>query len=108
VFWQGKGERLKEVSSRIFNACARAARQAAQDGVEFQGFSHHHFRHLFAVEYLRGGRGSIYDLQGEMGHSNIATTEQYLAFLTPDQARAAKSSVAQRGAHEQRFGRETA
>lgn len=108
VFWQDKGDLLCEVSSRITGANRRAARKAAQDGVEFQAFSHHHFRHLFAVEYLRRGRGSIYDLQGEMGHSNISTTEDYLAFLTPDQARAAKSSVAQRGAHEQRFGAVTA
>ncbi len=108
VFWQGKGERLKEVSSRITQACAASARRAAQQRSEFQAFSHHGFRHLFAVEYLRSGRGSIYDLQGEMGHSNIATTEEYLAFLTPEQARAAKSSVAQRGAHEQRFGAEIA
>lgn len=108
VFWQGKGERLKEVSSRISHACLAEARLAAQQGREFQAFSHHHFRHLFAVEYLRSGRGSIYDLQGELGHSNIATTEEYLAFLTPEQARAAKSAVAQRGAHAQRFGGEIA
>ncbi len=104
VFWQDGGARLREVSSRVTGANRRAARKAAQDGVEFQAFSHHDFRHLFAVEYLRRGRGSIYDLQGEMGHANIATTEGYLVFLTPDQARAAKSTVAQRGAHEQRFG----
>jgi integrase/recombinase XerD len=103
VFWQGKGERLKEVSSRITGANQRAARKAAQEKLEFQAFSHHDFRHLFAVEYLRGGRGSIYDLQGEMGHANIATTEEYLRFLTPDQARAAKARVAQNGAHKQRF-----
>lgn len=104
VFWQDKGARLIEVSSRITGANRRAARKAAQDKVEFQAFSHHDFRHLFAVEYLREGRGSIYDLQGEMGHRYITTTEQYLAFLTPEQARAAKSRVAQNGAHEQRFG----
>lgn len=108
VFWQDKGARLKEVSSRITGACRRAAQKAAQDRVEFQGFSHHDFRHLFAVEYLRRGRGSIYDLQGEMGHAAISTTELYLAFLTPDQARVAKSAVAQRGAHEQRFGADRA
>nr|WP_276046724.1 MULTISPECIES: tyrosine-type recombinase/integrase [unclassified Sphingomonas] len=108
VFWQDKGAILNEVSSRITGANRRAARKAAHEGVEFQAFSHHDFRHLFAVEYLRRGRGSIYDLQGEMGHTHISTTEEYLAFLTPDQARAAKSMVAQRGAHEQRFGTETA
>lgn len=76
------------------------ARQAAREKVAFTGFSHHDLRHLFAVESLRTGRGSIYDPQGEMGHGSIAVTERYLAFLTPDQAREAKPRVAQ----AQRFG----
>lgn len=103
AFWQEKGERLTGVSSRVGGYMRRVARKAAREKVEFQAFSHHDFRHLFAVEYLRAGRGSIYDLQGELGHGTIAVTERYLAFLTPDQVRAAKSTVAQRGAHEQRF-----
>lgn len=104
VFWTGSGKRLANVSSRLGACMRRAAQRAAREGAEFEPFSHHDFRHLFAVEYLRHGRGSIYDLQGELGHDSIATTERYLAFLTPDQARAAKAGVAQRGAHEQRFG----
>lgn len=103
AFWQGKGVRITGVSSRLAGYMRRMAQKAARDGGDFERFSHHDFRHLFAVEYLRRGRGSIYDLQGEMGHDSISTTERYLAFLTPDQARAAKSGVAQRGAHDQRF-----
>ena len=102
VLWQGKGERLRDVSSRLGGYMRRVAQSAARDGADFQPFSHHDFRHLFAVEYLRHGRGSIYDLQGELGHTTIAVTERYLAFLTPEQARAVKSAVAQRGAHAQR------
>lgn len=108
AFWQSKGLRITGVSSRLAGYIRRMAQKAARDGVEFQGFSHHDFRHLFAVEYLRRSRGSIYDLQGELGHDSISTTERYLAFLTPDQARAAKSGVAQRGSHEQRFGTDKA
>lgn len=104
VFWRDKGERLVHVSERIRDYVKRAARKAAQEKTEFDAFSHHDFRHLFAVEYLRLGRGSIYDLQGELGHSTISVTERYLAFLTPDQVRAAKSAVAQRGAQTQRSG----
>lgn len=104
VFWQDAGQRLRDVSSRIYHCNRRAAQDAAQRREEFQPFSHHDFRHLFAVEYLRSGRGSIYDLQGLLGHAAIATTEEYLAFLTPEQVREAKSMVAQRGAHDQRFG----
>ena len=106
AFWQGSGERITGVSSRLGGFMRRLARKAAQDRVEFQPFSHHDFRHLFAVEYLRAGLGGIYDLQGELGHATIATTERYLAFLTPDQAKSAKSMVAQRGAHAPRFGAE--
>lgn len=102
AFWQGKGEPIAGVSSRIGGYMRRVARKAAQEGIEFHRFSHHDFRHLFAVEYLRHGRGSIYDLQGELGHGTITVTERYLAFLTPEQARTAKSMVAQRGAHEPR------
>lgn len=98
AFWQGKGERLTGISSRMGGFMRRVAQKAARDSVEFHAFSHHDFRHLFAVEYLRQGRGSIYDLQGELGHGTITVTERYLAFLTPEQVKAAKSAVAQRGA----------
>lgn len=103
VFWKDKGQRLTEVSSRLGDLTRRVAQKAAREEVEFHRFSHHDFRHLFAVEYLRSGRGSIYDLQGELGHSTITVTERYLAFLTPDQVKSAKSVMAQRGAHSPRF-----
>jgi integrase/recombinase XerD len=103
AFWQGKGERFTQLSSRIGGLMRRMARKAAQEKTEFTPFSHHDFRHLFAVEYLKARRGSIYDLQGELGHTTIATTERYLAFLTPDQVKAAKSAGAQRAAHDPRF-----
>lgn len=103
VFWKDSGARLTNVSTRLAKNMRREARKAAQRGEDFEPFSHHDFRHLFAVEYLRRGRGSIYDLQAELGHDSISTTERYLAFLTPDQAKAAKSGVAQKGAQEPRF-----
>lgn len=102
VFWKGQGEPFADVSSRIGGYVRRAAQKAARDRAEFHPFSHHDFRHLFAVEYLRSGRGSIYDLQGELGHSTITVTERYLAFLTPEQVKAAKATVAQRAAQPPR------
>ncbi|MBB3345955.1 tyrosine-type recombinase/integrase [Sphingomonas sp. BK069] len=107
VFWQGEGDRLSGVSSRPGGYMRRVARQAARDGVEFHPFSHHDFRHLFAVEYLRRGKGSIYDLQGELGHGTIVVTERYLAFLTPEQVKAAKAAVAQKTAQVLRSGAAT-
>lgn len=52
----------------------------------------HDLRHLFAVRYLREG-GSIYVLQQILGHSTIAVTELYLAYLTPDEAERAKAAA---------------
>ena len=52
-------------------------------------FRFHDLRHLFAVRYLQSG-GSIYILQGIMGHGSVKTTEIYLAYLTPDQQQSAK------------------
>lgn len=104
AFWKDKGARLTDVSTRLAGYMRREARKAAQRGDDFEPFSHHDFRHLFAVEYLRRGRGSIYDLQAELGHDSISTTERYLAFTTPDQARAARSGVTQRTAQGPRFG----
>lgn len=46
-------------------------------------FSLHHLRHRFAVRYLKNG-GSIYDLQGILGHGSVKTTEIYLDFLDPE------------------------
>lgn len=104
VFWKNAGDPFADVSSRIGGYVSRAAQKAAREEREFLPFSHHGFRHLFAVEYLRLSRGSIYDLQGEMGHDSISTTERYLAFLTPEQEKAARHGVAQKAAQEQRFG----
>lgn len=104
AFWQGKGQQITGVSSRLGGYMRRAAQKAAQEKREFHPFSHHDFRHLFAVEYLRKGKGSIYDLQGELGHDSIATTERYLDFLTPEQAKSARYGVSQKAAQEQRSG----
>lgn len=103
VFWHGGGERWKSPASRFGDIRRRVARKAAQKGDGFRGFRFHDLRHLYAVEYLMAGKGSLYDLQRLLGHSSITTTEIYLAFLTPEQAKVAMHGVAQKRAQEQRF-----
>jgi integrase/recombinase XerD len=102
VFWHGNGDRFTAVPEQWRNKIKAAARKAAQDKVEFVGFRFHDLRHLFAVEFLRDRRGSIYALQQELGHASIATTERYLDHLTSEEKIWAKHGVAQNAAQMQR------
>lgn len=80
VFWHGQGERYLNASSNLQQVRRRLK----------IAWTVHDLRHLFAVEYLRERRGSIYDLQQALGHSSIRTTEIYLKYLTADEAAEAK------------------
>lgn len=90
LFWHGPGEPYRNVSSR-FAALVESARISAQKAkVEFRPFNFHHLRHRYAVDYLKTREGRIYDLLGQLGHTSVKTTEVYLKYLTPEEARAAK------------------
>jgi integrase/recombinase XerD len=108
VFWRGAGVRFRNVDSQFYAAVARVARKAAQAGTAFRRFRFHDLRHLFAVEYLRQRRGSLYDLQLVLGHKSIKTTEGYLAHLTPDERHDAIHGAAQNSARGERFETENA
>ncbi len=88
---------LRDVSSRfakvvkaVLKAAAAAAKDAGHEEPDFRPMTFHHLRHRYAVDYLRVRTGSIYDLQGQLGHTSVATTEIYLKFLAPEEQRAAK------------------
>lgn len=108
VFWRGAGERFINVASQFHATMKRVARKAAQQGARIERFRFHDLRHLHAVEYLRHGRGTIYELQQNLGHASIKTTEQYLDHLTPDEKLAARQGVARNPAQDQRSGGENA
>lgn len=72
---------------RVVEATAR------RDKSKFRRFRFHDLRHLFAVETLRGGT-DIYTLSKHLGHASLGVTEIYLAFLTPEEADAAKKGRA--------------
>ncbi len=94
VFWHGAGNRYLNVSSRFAAIVKRT---------NARRFRFHDLRHWYAVDYLRSRRGSIYTLQQQLGHTSIRTTEMYLAYLTPDEQRAAKDGPAQSRHTMQRF-----
>lgn len=108
VFWRGQGERFNNVSAQFYATVKRVARKAAQANEPFRRFRFHDLRHLFAVEYLRNRRGSLYELQQELGHASIKTTEQYLDHLTPEEKQAAIHGVAQKATQNQRSEAENA
>lgn len=108
VFYRGEGERFKNVGSQFYATTKRVAQKATREGRPFQRFRFHDLRHLFAVEYLREGRGGIYELQLVLGHASVKTTEEYLQYLTPEEQQAAKQGVAQNASRDQRFGGENA
>jgi len=103
VFWRDEGQRFRNVAAQFYATVGRVAQQAARQETEFKRFRFHDLRHLFAVTYLRQRRGTIYDLQQELGHASIKTTEGYLDHLTPDEKRDALHGVTQSLAQDQRF-----
>jgi integrase/recombinase XerD len=109
LFWMDDGRPIRWIAGRFRDLVAaelEAARKTAQgQGLrdpDFRPFTFHHLRHRHAVDWLKAGK-SIYDLQHRLGHTSITTTEIYLAFLTPDEARAAKLAPSQWAAQDQRF-----
>lgn len=93
LFWHGKGEDYKNFASQFAAIVKHTAAWAAENGVDFRPFRFHDLRHLHAVEWLKNG-GSIYDLQKRLGHVSIKTTEDYLAYLTPEEEWIAKGLAA--------------
>ena len=82
------GEPYRNVASR-FRELVLSAQKSAQG---FRAFRFHDLRHLFAVEYLKGG-GGIYALKQILGHGSVKVTEIYLDYLTPDEAERTKNGT---------------
>ncbi|WP_457105942.1 tyrosine-type recombinase/integrase [Methylobacterium sp. P5_C11] len=103
VFWHSDGQPFRNVATRFSLYGRQLAEEAATKGTEFRRFRFHDLRHRFAVDYLRTGRGGIYELQHELGHTSLKVTEGYLAFRTAEEAQAAKDAAAQKSAQVYRF-----
>ena len=98
IFCHESGEEFAQPASEFCHV--RRAIEAKNK--EFRRFRFHDLRHLFAVEALRNGDMDIYTLSMHLGHTSVKTTEIYLKFLTPEQARKAKHGSAQRTAQLRR------
>ncbi|GIK47968.1 MAG: hypothetical protein BroJett013_06650 [Alphaproteobacteria bacterium] len=110
IFWQLRGAAENPKLSRAFQDIERRAmRRAKREGWTYKRFHPHLLRHDFAIEYLKhggpnGGVGSIYTLQGLLGHTSIKTTEIYLDYLTDEEVALAKEPLqAQNPAQPPRF-----
>ena len=92
LFWHDDGEPYsgKSFAGNFHRLVEQTAAWAKEHGIEFRPFTFHHLRHKHAVDYLKDGWGTIYDLQGRLGHTSVKTTEVYLEYLTPAEAQAAK------------------
>lgn len=104
VFWELRGDSAEPKLSRAFqDVQKRAVAKAEAEGWPYVPFRLHDLRHEFAISYLKGG-GSIYVLQGILGHTSVKTTEIYLDYLTPEEVALAKETgPAQNVAQHRRF-----
>lgn len=84
----------KQASTNWQEAKARARKSAQKQGWRYTPFRLHDLRHIYAIDYLAGG-GNLYALQQQLGHSTIRQTEEYLQYLTPEEADAVKRKAAQ-------------
>lgn len=85
VFWHGDaGDRYHNLSSRLAAIGARCKPPIP--------FRIHDLRHLYAVEFMRGG-GSLYTLRDQLGHRSTSTTEGYLRYLTPEEVATATRAI---------------
>lgn len=93
VFWHGRGDRYRNVASRLAEIIGELA-----ENKKLAHFRVHDLRHRFAVRWLQAG-GDIYALSRHLGHSSVKTTEGYLRYLSqaPAQNTAHPATVRHRG-----------
>lgn len=100
IFCHDSGEAYANASSNFSQICRRIEKTSH----EFKRFRFHDLRHLYAVRSLLDGM-DLWTLSRQLGHTSVKVTEHsYLAFLTPEQADAARQGSAQKTAQLQRFG----
>lgn len=92
VFPSRLGTPYKQASTNWQHAKKLAQKSAQKERRKYVPFRLHDLRHIYAIEYLANG-GNLYALQKQLGHSTIRQTEEYLDYLTPEEAANARNSV---------------
>lgn len=93
LFNTRNGGPYKRVTEMFREVVGRAQKLAQKEGRPFTRMRFHDLRHEMAIRYLEAGN-SIYRLQKILGHSTIKQTEEYLIYLTPEQAAIVTSELA--------------
>lgn len=89
LFNTANGGPYKRATEMWREIVKRAQNLAHKNGGAITPMRFHDLRHEYAIRYLENG-GSIYTLQQLLGHSTIGQTEEYLRYLTPENAAEAK------------------
>jgi integrase len=74
IFLSRRGGRFTDIS-RSWELTLAGAGLTGRDGITF-----HSLRHSHATHFLEGG-GAVSDLQAQLGHANLATTQRYAAAI---------------------------
>ena len=98
----GEFRPYRQASTNWQEAKARARKTAQKEKWRYVPFRLHDLRHIYAIEYLANG-GNLYALQRQIGHGTIRQTEEYLQYLTPEEAKKAIDGSAHNVAQPQRF-----
>lgn len=94
LFVTSNGGAYKRVTEMWREVVDRAQKMAQREGRKLVPMRFHDLRHEYAIRYLERG-GNIYTLKEHLGHSTIRQTEDYLRYLTPEQAAIARGQAAQ-------------
>ena len=84
-----RGDKLDDASQNFRRITDATEAWCKDNRKQFVRFVFHDLRHRHCVDYLASGE-NIYDLKDRVGHSTLKQTEEYLRYITPDQARVAK------------------
>lgn len=92
LFTNRFGRPYAQFANNFIQLAERVKREEAKKGRSFRRFRAHDLRHGCAIRWLRAG-GSIHRLSKHLGHTELSTTEVYLAYLTAEEQERVKAAA---------------